>query len=395
MKADCRSTANKKEKEEEDKKGSGSATTATEGEEFTFTTMFAGMALVLGTSSLMGREVDVYDSGTSGHMSPDCHRFTTFKEITPCAINAADKTVFKATGMGNMRLGIPNGKTTMHITLKDVLYCADIAFTLISLTCCDAAGFSVLLKDRKCLIRDSRGTLLGLIPLSNGLYKVEHMSMAAAANVARKSLTLDELHRRMGHISPQAAQKLVQDGIMTGLDLDMASQPGLCTTCAHAKLTHKPVPQKWEGPRATSFGEKIHSDVRGPANPQSYDGKDYFINFTDEYNRWTYLVPMARKSNAFNCYKQYNTWVETQHGTKIERLQTDRGGEYLSEEFTTYLKSKGMIRSLIVHDTPEENGMSERLNRTLLEHARAMHLGADLPKFLWAESIQHAVWLKN
>jgi Pol polyprotein, beta-barrel domain len=141
--------------QEDDKKGGGSANTATESEEFAFTTSFMGMTLALGTSSLTGREVDVYDSGASGHMSPNRHRFITFKEITPSAINAADKTIFKATGIGSMRIGIPNGKMTMHVTLKDVLYCPDLAFTLVSLTRCDAAGYVVLLKDRKCLIRNA------------------------------------------------------------------------------------------------------------------------------------------------------------------------------------------------------------------------------------------------
>jgi hypothetical protein len=126
-----------------------------------------------------------------------------------------------------MRIGIPNGKTTTHVTLKDVLYCPDLAFTLISLTLCDAAGYSVLLKDQKCWIRDMRGKLLGQIPLSNGLYKVEHKSTAATVNVAWKVLTMDELHRRMGHISLQIAQKPVQDGTITGLDINMSSQPSL------------------------------------------------------------------------------------------------------------------------------------------------------------------------
>ena len=54
-----------------------------------------------------------------------------------------------------------------------------------------------------------------------------------------------------------------------------------------------------------------------------------------------------------------------------------------------------MVRSLTVHDTPEENGVSEWLNHPLLEHAQAIHHMADLPKFLWTESVQHAVWLKN
>jgi Pol polyprotein, beta-barrel domain len=291
MKADCCSKARKKEKEE-NKKGSRSANTAMEGKEFAFTTTFA-VALGLGTSSLMGRKVNVYDLSTSGHMLPNRHHFTTFKEIVLHAINVMDKTVFKATGMGNMRIGILNGKTTKHVTLKDVLYCPDLALTLISLTCCDAAGYSVLLKDQKCLIRDSRGMLLGQVPLSNGLYKVEHKDTAAVVNAAPKVLMLDELHRRMGHISPQVAWKPVRDGTITGLEIDMVSQPGFCTVCAQAKPTCQPIPQKWEGPRAEKFGEKVHLDVWRPKNPQSCDGKEYFVSFTNDHNRWMYLVPMS------------------------------------------------------------------------------------------------------
>jgi hypothetical protein len=133
----------------------------------------------------------------------------------------------------------------------------------------------------------------------------------------------------------------------------------------------------------------------GAHEPQSYDGKDYFVSFTDDHSRWTYLVPMARKGNAFDRYKQYKAWVKTQHGARLKHLQTDHRGEYLSDDFTVHLKSKGTVWSLKVHDTPEENGVSECLNCMLLEHVHAMHLTAGLPKFLWTESIQHTVWLKN
>ena len=170
MKANCRSKAKKRDKKEEDKKGGGSANTVAEGEKFTFTMTFGGTMLALGMSPLTGWQVDIYDSGMSGHMSPNRHCFITFKEIMPRAINTMDKTVFKATGIGNMRIGIPNGKMTIHVTLKDVLYFPDLAFTLVSLMCCDVAGYSVLLKDRKCPIWDTKGTLLRQVPLLNRLY---------------------------------------------------------------------------------------------------------------------------------------------------------------------------------------------------------------------------------
>ena len=79
----------------------------------------------------------------------------------------------------------------------------------------------------------------------------------------------------------------------------------------------------------------------------------------------------------------------------IKILHTDRGGEFLSNEFDDHLAKAGTVRNLTVHDTPEHNGVAERLNRTLLEKVRAMLHASGLPKFLWGEAIKHAVYLKN
>ena len=74
---------------------------------------------------------------------------------------------------------------------------------------------------------------------------------------------------------------------------------------------------------------------------------------------------------------------------------SDRGGEFLSKEFNDHLKQAGTLRNLTVHDTPEHNGIAERLNRTLLEKVCAMLHASGLPKFLWGEVVNHAVYLKN
>ena len=94
-------------------------------------------------------------------------------------------------------------------------------------------------------------------------------------------------------------------------------------------------------------------------------------------------------------YKEYEAWLQTQHSKPIKILQLDRGGEYLSKDFNNHLKANSTIRSLTMHDTPEENGVAERLNHTLLEHVRAMLMADQLPKTLWPETVHHAVWLKN
>lgn len=87
--------------------------------------------------------------------------------------------------------------------------------------------------------------------------------------------------------------------------------------------------------------------------------------------------------------------MKTQHNTVIKRFHSDCGGEYLSDEFSRHLRAKGTERKLTTHDTPQHNGVAERLNRTLVERVRAAMHESKLPKTLWGEAIMHAVYVKN
>ena len=118
--------------------------------------------------------------------------------------------------------------------------------------------------------------------------------------------------------------------------------------------------------------------------------------FTDDHTRWSHADLLRTKDEAFNAYTDFEAWAKTQIGVRgIKRLRSDRGGEYLSGHFSKHLANNGTTRILTTHDTPEYNGVSERLNRTLLERTRAFLHSSGLPKFLWGEAIHHAVWLKN
>jgi hypothetical protein len=85
----------------------------------------------------------------------------------------------------------------------------------------------------------------------------------------------------MGHIS---AKQLVQDNIITGIELDTLSKPTHCEACTKAKSTKHPVPKEQVGNCCTGLGNKIHSDVLGLATPRSYNQKDYFVSFTDDHS---------------------------------------------------------------------------------------------------------------
>jgi hypothetical protein len=100
--------------------------------------------------------------------------------------------VFNVTGIGGMKITIPNRNRTVDVTLNNILYSPDLAFTLISLSQCDKSGYSAMLKDKKCTISNPHGKLVGIVPMSNdGLYKVEHKWVMANAV---KKLLIDEVH---------------------------------------------------------------------------------------------------------------------------------------------------------------------------------------------------------
>ena len=339
-------------------------------------------------------EIDLYDSGASRHMSSYRHKFSNYRSIEPRSIRAADDHTFKAIGKGDMKIDVPNNAARTTMTLKDVLYCPNLGFTLVSVSRIAAAGYTVMFKDAICNILDRTGKIIGEIEASNGLYRVSNSHDKASVAFAQKS-SIVSLHRRLGHISPAMVKTMIASKACSGLELDDRSDMTPCASCEHAKATRKPVQKTRTTPRANIFGGEIHSDVWGPSPVQTIAKQDYYISFTDDYTRWTTIYLMKKKSGALKYYQSFEAWCATQFDARIRTLRTDRGGEYMSNDFDDHLGKRGTLRIAAPHDTPEYNGVSERLNRTVLERTRAVLHASGLPKFLWGEAAVHIVWLKN
>jgi transposase InsO family protein len=225
------------------------------------------------------------------------------------------------------------------------------------------------------------------------LYKVNHDE--DSANLA-ETLTVMELHRRLGHIAISSARKLVESGAVTGIKLDPASQEAACDACIFARATCQPVPKVRISPPAQNFGDEIHTDVWGPSITPTCQGQKYFITFTDDTTRYTVTFLMQTKDEALEAYKSFEAWVlMQQHCKGIKILRLDQGGEYLSKVFDQHLAAAGTAQKLTTHDTLQLNSIAERLNRTLLERIRAFAHMSGLPKTLWGEGLRHTTWLKN
>ena len=341
-------------------------------------------------------EWDLYDSGASRHMSACREDFRNYEIMEPRGIRAADKRTFQAIGRGDLKATIPNGSKTTEILLKNVLYCPGIGQTLVSISGLAKEGYSILFEGTSCRIYNKKRILIGRIEVLNGIYKTKHIPLAMIAGAAEETLTIDELHRRLAHVAPAAIKKAVEKGWITGVKLDDTKEARPCESCEYAKMTRKAIKLTRERPRSTKFGQEVHSDVWGPALTETKGRRKYYVSFRDDFTRWVEIRLLRQKSEVPEAYLQFVAWAKTQHGVKnIKTLVSDRGGEYMSDKMKKHLADGGTTHKPTVHDTPEYNGIAERLNRTLVERTRAILHASGLPKNLWGEAIRHVVWLKN
>jgi transposase InsO family protein len=139
----------------------------------------------------------------------------------------------------------------------------------------------------------------------------------------------------------------------------------------------------------------VHIDVFGPMQTRSLGGAYYFLIFIDDRTRYTWVYFMRKKSDVFEYFKKFKNMVEKQTGKSIKILRSDQGGEYTSGAFIRYCKNNGIQQQFTVPHTPQQNGVAERKNRTLVECACSILKGKNIFNGFWAEAISTVVYLKN
>src|SRR6202522_300616 len=343
----------------------------------------------------------IIDNGASRHFSPDRSKFLNYEEfVNQEPIRAPDRRPFHALVKGDIQIHLPNGKQGQTlITLKEAYYSPIMAFTLISVSSVDRAGLLLVIGGGICEIKTSKSRVIGRIPQICGRYRVYDAKppfshSTHSANIATKEMSINELHKRMGHVNNDDLRRMVEKGMVTGIKLDMSSKPGFCEICVKAKAARKPFPKESITEYRT-YGEKVVADVWGPAPVKSIGGKEYYLLFKDLFSHEERIYFLKQKSEVFDHYKKYKAWVKVQRGGQIIVLGCDRGGEFTGRIFSDYLENVGTARHLTVHDSPASNGIVERANRTHLDGARAMMEAAKLPNYLWAEAVNHHVWIRN
>ena len=287
------------------------------------------------------------------------------------------------------------------LILEDCLYVPNVRRNLISATYLGKHGYCVILKDNAVIKKGKMFICSGnivyglyiLTPDKHVLYNYELNNDSHVKSLKKKFPSTSDAylwHLRLGHINSNRIQRLIKDGLLE--PMDFVEFP-VCESCLEGKMTKRLFNAK--GRSVQDLLELVHSDVCGPLSIQARGGYEYFITFTDDYTRFGYVYLMKRKSEAFEKFKEFMAKVENQLGKRIKAIRSDRGGEYLLGDFKDYLIENGIVSQMTAPRTSQQNGVSERRNRALLETVRSMMSYSTLLISFWGYALNTTMYLLN
>lgn len=167
-----------------------------------------------------------------------------------------------------------------------------------------------------------------------------------------------------------------------------------CELCIKGKFTRTPY-KRPELPRSHRNGKLIHTDLCGPITPATINGERYFQTITDDFTHFTEVYLLKTKDEAVGNIENYVHRFEAKFETKIYKLRCDNGKEFVNDKLKEFCQRKGIKMQTTIPYTPQQNGVSERLNRTLLDKARIMIAESEIPKDLWGEAVRAAAYVLN
>ena len=196
----------------------------------------------------------------------------------------------------------------------------------------------------------------------------------------------------MGHVSLKRLEKLPSLTTGTGAikGVDATAHSDKCVTCKYTKMTK--VISRMPPLKSTRRGERTFSDYWGPYKVANLQGSQYFLSFVDDFSRRSEVYFGSRLTLKEN-FQRYKAKFEVETGEKLGLIRTDNAKEYHALEKD--LLKEGIQMEFTDPYTPEQNGVAERLNRTLMQMVRAMQLWAGLPREFWGEALMVANYLRN
>jgi hypothetical protein len=344
----------------------------------------------------------ILDSGCTINLTYDINNLQNFRKLVKRRyIKCASGKRLEIVGVGFIQ------------GIGEVYYVPGAKLNLLSITSLTQAGKAVTFThDRvflggkvigklsgKLYVRNTEEDFCALSVAEDEIYSNDNVKLART-----ESPSMELLHRRYGHTNIDDIKALVRLEAVSGYNISQEKANPLhfhCDACATSKATKKSRDSTKKLPRPCLTSEKkelyfdcVYTDLIGPIQTKSTNGSLYGVTFTEMATRYRFFYPLNKKSDTLKAFMQLHTEVVAL-GYKIKTLKSDNGGEYVAQDFKDFCVLKEISQRFTTPHTPQSNSVSERFNRILGEHTRAMLTGANLPNHLWALAMQTITYLSN
>jgi transposase InsO family protein len=339
------------------------------------------------------------DSAATRHMTYLRDVFSDYFQLkTPKIVRMANNGLAYGFGIGNVHVRVFTGDLRVEtLILTDVLYVPDLAGNLISVSQLQEKGILVrTIEDQKCpMVLTRNGFTVATAARIGSQYVLDSVATEATMAAAEGGdPDLDLWHRRFGHIGVQGLRGLY--GAVSDLEAPITVPRGhnsdQCEPCIMAKqlrVVNRQKPEKTDEPLG-----RVFSDFWGPYSIPTLFGERYIWTLTDQATSKSWVFLTRRRSDFREVLLKWIKEVELQTDHKLKVLRLDNAGEFKAIE--DELRTKFGIRiEWTTPYTPEQNGVSERLNRTLISLARAMLIDAQLPYKFWGEAVKAICYIRN
>ncbi|GJU08853.1 putative ribonuclease H-like domain-containing protein [Tanacetum coccineum] len=344
------------------------------------------------------RDLGIVDSGCSRSMTGNKEKLDDFVKIVGGTVTFGGGDG-KITGKGTIR--------TSKLNFENVYYVEELQnFNLFSVSqICDTKN-KVLFTDKECLVLSKEFQLPEIsqvvlrIPRRHNLYCFSLSDIQPERDVtcllAKASLEEStKWHRRMAHVNFKNMNKLAKHGLVKGLPSKLFTNEHNCIACNKGKQ-HKASYKAITAVSTISAPlQLLHMDLFGPTSIRSIDHKYYSLVVTDDFSRFTWVFFLGTKDETYGILKNFITFIENQLTKKVKAIRCDNGTEFKIFQLIELCGSKGIRRDYSNARTPQQNGVAERKNRTLIEAARTMLADSKLPTMFWTEAVSTACYVLN
>ncbi|KAK1359193.1 hypothetical protein POM88_043667 [Heracleum sosnowskyi] len=333
----------------------------------------------------------VMDSGCSVYMTGNKALLSEYEEKAGPTVSYGDGNIGQTLRYGNIIIG--------NVIIEKVALVKGLKHNLLSISQITDRGYHVNFYSTHCEVVSKTTSKIALTGYRHGnIYEANIQSNTDDSPTCLISkASVDESwnwHKKLSHLNFSNINELVKKDLVRGLPKVLYTPDGLCDACQKAKQRRTSFQSKSESSIEEPY-HMLHIDLFGPVNIMSISKKRYTPVIVDEYSRFTWVYFLHRKDETPEVLLDHVRMIETTTKYKVKILRSDNGTEFKNSKMEEFCKYKGIIQQFSAPDTPQQNGVVERKNRTLIEPGRTMLEEAKLPTYFWAEAVNTACYTQN